>query len=95
MIVVVGASILLPVCEPSIKNFADGLWYSFMLVTTIGLGDFYAVTHVGRLISVVVSVCGIVVVALITSVLVNLYNENKAKQQEKENEDNNKKDNEW
>ena len=79
LIVVTGASILLPVLEPSIHTFGDGLWYSFMLVTTIGFGDMTAVTPAGRLISVVVGIYGIVVVALVTSILVNLYNEKKAK----------------
>ena len=79
MIAVVGASILLPVCEPAIESFGDGLWYSFMLVTTIGFGDMTAVTPAGRLISVAVGIYGIVAVALITSILVNLYNENKEK----------------
>ena len=78
-IVIVIASILLPLCEPSIKNFGDGLWYSFMLITTIGFGDMTAVTPAGRLISVVVGIYGIIVIALVTSILVNLYNEHRDK----------------
>ncbi len=79
MIAVVGASILLPIFEPAIETFGDGLWYSFMLVTTIGFGDMTAVTPAGRLISVAVGIYGIVAVALITSILVSIYNESKDK----------------
>ena len=79
MIAVVGASILLPLFEPGIETFGDGLWYSFMLVTTIGFGDMTAVTPAGRLISVAVGIYGIVAVALITSILVSIYNESKEK----------------
>lgn len=74
-LVVVGASILLPACEPAIKSFGDGLWYCFMLTTTIGLGDLAAITPAGRLISIVVGIYGIVVFSLITSIFINLYNE--------------------
>jgi len=80
MIAVVGASILLPAFEPGIETFGDGLWYSFMLVTTIGFGDMTAVTPAGRLISVAVGIYGIVAMALITSILVNVYNESKEKE---------------
>ena len=79
MIAVVGAAILLPTFEPEITTFGDGLWYSFMLVTTIGFGDMTAVTPAGRLISVAVGIYGIVAMALITSILVNVYNESKEK----------------
>ena len=79
MIAVVGASILLPLFEPGIETFGDGLWYSFMLVTTIGFGDMTAITPAGRLISVAIGIYGIVAVALITSILVSIYNESKDK----------------
>jgi hypothetical protein len=48
-------------------------------VTTIGFGDLTAVTPAGRLISVAVGIYGIVAVALITSILVNIYNDSKDK----------------
>ena len=80
MIAVVGASVLLPIFEPGIETFADGLWYSFMLVTTIGFGDMTAVTPAGRLISVAIGIYGIIAVALITSILVSIYNESKDKE---------------
>lgn len=90
MIAVVGAAILLPSIEPGITTFGDGLWYSFMLVTTIGFGDMTAVTQAGRLISVAVGIYGIVAVALITSILVSVYNESKEKENKTQKNDTDK-----
>ena len=74
-------SFVLPKYEASnnIKTFWDAMWYCFTVVTTIGFGDFYAQSLVGRTLTVVLGIYGIVVVAIITSVVVNFYNEVSAK----------------
>ena len=46
-------------------------------MTTIGFGDLTAVTDFGRILSVILGAYGIVVVALITSIIVNFYGEMK------------------
>ena len=71
-------SFVLPRAESAsgtIKNFWDAMWYCFTVITTIGFGDFYAVSLVGRILTVILGIYGIVVVAIITSVVVNFYNE--------------------
>lgn len=75
----VAFSLILPLYEPDIKTFADGLWFSFTVVTTIGFGDFRAVTAIGRGLTVVLGFYGIIVVAVITSIIVNFYNETAGK----------------
>ena len=70
-------SFLLTALEPAMGNYLDALWYCFALVTTIGFGDITAVTVPGRILSVILGVYGIVVVALITSIIVNFYGEMK------------------
>ena len=77
LLMITAFSIALPVLEESISNFGDALWYCFAIVTTIGFGDFAAVTLPGRIISVILGCYGIIVVALITSIIVNFYNETK------------------
>lgn len=72
---IVATSIMLMVFESGFENYGDALWYCFMVVTTIGFGDFTVTTIVGRLLSVVLGIYGIIVVALITSIIVNFYNE--------------------
>ncbi|CEA08476.1 pH-gated potassium channel KcsA [Arthrobacter saudimassiliensis] len=73
--VLAGAAVVLPRVESGIPTLGDALWYLFVSFTTIGFGDLVAVTFAGRLITVVVSLYGIVVVALLTGVLVSFYNE--------------------
>lgn len=63
--------------EPNTKTLADALWYCFAIVTTIGFGDITATSTVGRILSVVLGIYGIIVVALITSIIVNFYGEMK------------------
>ena len=75
----VGAAIVFMHYEETIPTFGDGLWYSFAIVTTIGFGDFYAKSLIGRLVSVFLGLYGIIVVAVITSIVVNFYNETAGK----------------
>lgn len=69
------AALLIPRFEPGIPGLGDSLWYLFGSFTTIGFGDFVAVTPVGRVITVVVALYGILVVALLTGIVVGFYNE--------------------
>ena len=77
LLMMVTFSYLLKFYETSIATFWDGLWYCFAVVTTIGFGDIAAVSPVGRVLTVILGVYGIVVVALITSIIVNFYGEMK------------------
>ena len=70
--------------EDKITTFPEALWYCFAVVTTIGFGDFVAVTPVGRVLTVFLGLYGIVVVAVITSIVVNFYNETSGKHDSKE-----------
>ena len=81
---IIAFSLVFMYCEENITNFADGLWYSFAVVTTIGFGDYTAGTPIGRILTVVLGLYGIVVVAVITSIIVNFYNETAGKQDAQE-----------
>ncbi|WP_135081281.1 potassium channel family protein [Terasakiella sp. SH-1] len=45
--------------EANIKSWEDALWLSFMIVTTIGFGDFYPITGIGRLVAIPLAATGI------------------------------------
>ncbi len=77
-------SFILMKVEPNITNYPEALWYCFAIVTTIGFGDFVAVTPVGRVLSVFLGIYGLVVVAVITSIVVNFYNETSGKNDKKQ-----------
>lgn len=82
ILLMVACSLLLSIIEPGMPDFFDALWYCFAIVTTIGFGDVSAVTLTGRILSVILGAYGIIVVALITSIIVNFYNEVKKENEE-------------
>lgn len=83
VILVILCSIYFTVVEPKIVSYVDSLWYSFSLITTIGIGDVAVTTTFGRILSVILGISGIVAVALVTSFIVNLYNEMSRRREEK------------
>ncbi len=84
LILVILCSIYFTLVEPNMTSYVDALWYSFSVITTIGFGDVAVTTTLGRILSIILGVCGIVVVALFTSVIVNFYNEMNKKRELKE-----------
>lgn len=84
MLLIVCFSFVFASYEEGIGNYANALWYCFTIVTTIGFGDFTASTSIGRMLSVILGIYGIVIVSLITSIIVNFYNEIKDKEETSE-----------
>ena len=84
LIIIVCFSLIFVSIEDNITSFPDALWYCFAVVTTIGFGDIVAVTPLGRILTVILGLYGLVVVAVITSIIVNFYNETAGKHDQKE-----------
>ena len=53
----------------------SGLWYSYSVISTVGFGDIVAVTLIGKILSVLLTMYSIIVIAIITGVVVNFYTE--------------------
>lgn len=51
------------------KNILDTFWWSLVTFTTIGYGDVYPVTYLGKLLSAIIVLMGIMLFALPTSIL--------------------------
>lgn len=81
-------SVYFTLVEPNMVSFADSLWYSFSVVTTIGFGDVTVTTTLGRILSVILGMYGIVVVGLVTSIIVSIYNEQYKKRLDKQVKEN-------
>ena len=66
--------------EPGIDRYDDALWFLWAVSTTVGLGDFTAVTLAGRIATVLCSLYAITTTALITGVIVDYFNEERQRQ---------------
>jgi len=75
LLMMIAFSYAMKFTDSAINSFWDGLWYCFAVVTTIGFGDVTPTSPIARVLSVILGVYGIVVVALITSIIVNFYGE--------------------
>ena len=67
-------------------NIGDGFWWAVVTFTTVGYGDVYPVTALGRLLSGVICMVGIAMIAiptgLISSAFMSLIQEKKRKEEE-------------
>ena len=61
--------------EPGIHTYGEAVWYCYAVATTIGFGDVIAEYLLSRILSVVLSITAVLVIALVTGVIVNYYNE--------------------
>ncbi len=58
-----------------IVTFFDALYWSIITFTTVGYGDITPQTTEGRIITMILVICSLVVIAFITSVIVSAFNE--------------------
>lgn len=53
----------------NINKISDALWWAAVTITTVGYGDYYPVTALGRIIAVIMMFSGIGIVVLLVSSL--------------------------
>ena len=62
--------------EPeTFPTYGNAIWCVFQMITTIGFGDIVPQTFLLRTLSVVIGLTSLVMVALVTGIIVNFYNE--------------------
>lgn len=74
LVVVVGSGLLVAALEQgdparNIESIPDGLWWSITTITTVGYGDRFPVTAIGRAIGAVVMILGIGLFGLLAASL--------------------------
>jgi voltage-gated potassium channel len=53
--------------EANIKTFGDAIWWAFTTMTTVGYGDRYPTTTVGRLAAVGLMISGVALLGVVTA----------------------------
>jgi voltage-gated potassium channel len=59
--------------DANIKTGGDALWWAFVTITTVGYGDRYPTTAGGRLIGMVLMVCGVGIFSVFTGFIANSF----------------------
>ena len=75
LVFVVIAALIIQIVEPGINRFVDALWYCYAVISTAGFGDIVVTTFSAKVVSVLLTAYSIVVIALVTGVIVNYYNQ--------------------
>jgi len=55
--------------DPNITTGGDALWWAFVTITTVGYGDQFPVTALGRLVAVFVMLAGVGIIGSLASIL--------------------------
>lgn len=92
--ILVSALIIVNVEPDSFENFFDAVYWATVSLTTVGYGDIYPITTLGRIVTMLSSVFGIAIVALPAGIITAGYMEELQKRKNgKEDHDNADKNN--
>ena len=69
------AALIIQIVEPDINRYVDALWYCYAVISTAGFGDVVAVTFIGKVCSVLLTVYSMFVLSIVTGVVVNFYSQ--------------------
>lgn len=72
--------------NPNLNSYDDAFWFLVVTITTVGYGDVYPITLIGRIVTIIIMLVGIgfisFLTATITSLLVKTANNDKVKDSE-------------
>lgn len=69
--------------ESNIKTASDALWWSFVTITTVGYGDFYPTTLLGRIIAAALITAGVGLFGTFTAYVASSFLQQEEEEQEK------------
>ena len=67
--ILISALVIFNVEPDSFKSFFDAVYWATVSLTTMGYGDIYPVTTIGRIVTMVSSVFGIAIIALPSGII--------------------------
>ena len=73
-----------PVQPEVFKNGFSGLWWAVATFTTVGYGDIYPITSVGRFLSAIIALLGIGLVAVPTGIVTSGFMEASSKEEDED-----------
>ncbi|PSW15174.1 capsular biosynthesis protein [Photobacterium sanctipauli] len=95
ILVSVGSAMMLilegNVAESNIKDPADALWWVFVTISTVGYGDHYPVTLLGKMLAALIIICGVGLFGMVAGLVSNFISDPNH-QQEKDEQ---KREQEW
>lgn len=71
--------------ESNIKSAEDAIWWTFETITTVGYGDKFPVTTLGRIIGTIVMVVGVGLFGVLSGYIASLFIGEKKKEEQIEN----------
>lgn len=71
--IIISALVIFNVEPDSFNNFFDAIYWATVSLTTVGYGDIYPITTIGRIVTMVSSVFGIAIVALPAGIITAGY----------------------
>lgn len=77
--IIISALIVFNIEPDTFNNFFEAIYWATVSLTTVGYGDIYPITNIGKLVSMVSSVFGIAIVALPSGIITAGYMEELSK----------------
>lgn len=68
-------ALIIMIFDKGISSYADSLWYCCVVIFTVGFGDLVVTSAIAKIATVILMIYSAVVLAIITGVIVNYYNE--------------------
>lgn len=90
--IVISALVVFNVEPDSFNTFFDAIYWATVSLTTMGYGDIYPVTEIGRIVTMISSLFGIAIVALPASIITAGYMDELGSISKKDENDSNKQD---
>lgn len=73
VLTIVSSGLIMYFEEDSFSNISDALWWSVVTCTTVGYGDFYPSTIIGRAIAIILMLFGIGLLGTLTSAITSYF----------------------